>query len=105
VRSGKNTSGSFPAECHLKATAGRLQLNFMAEVWMPYQNLGSFSIICCDNTNTKMSSLSPSSLNSAGTKAAGPSEVCAWHYTQSRLVGRLSPLAVSNSVLPEGVVT
>lgn len=39
-------SGSFPAEYHLKDTAGKLQLNFIVEVWMPYQSLGSFFIIC-----------------------------------------------------------
>lgn len=52
-----------------------------------------------------MSSLSPSNLNSAGKKAAGSSKVCAWGYNQSRLVGRLSPLAVSNSVLLRRGVT
>lgn len=47
-----------------------------------------------------MSFLSLSNLNSAGKKAAESSKVCAQCYKQSRLAGRLSPLAVSNSVLP-----
>lgn len=46
-----------------------------------------------------MSSLSSSNLSSAGKKAGGSSKVCACHCNQNRLVGRLSALAVSNSVL------
>lgn len=46
-------SGFFPAEYHLKATAGKLQLNFMAELWMPYQSFWSCFFICCDYTDIK----------------------------------------------------
>lgn len=46
-------SGFFPAEYHLNATAGKLQLSFMAKLWMPYQTLGSFFIICCGYTDIK----------------------------------------------------
>lgn len=53
VRSGKNISGTFLAEYHLKATAGKLHLHFIVEVWMLYQSLCSLFIICCGNTNIK----------------------------------------------------
>lgn len=65
---------------------------------MPHQSLESFFIIFCDSADIK--NVFPIPLNSAGEKEAESSEVCAWHENQCKLVGRLSPLPVSNSVLP-----